>query len=68
MSRYAKDPSFMSKSTGKATTIELEDGKVDGIKFTVVGDGVNQTVTTNSKGEIQIDNLMPGTYTVTEQT
>lgn len=33
-----------------------------------IGDGVNQTVTTNSKGEIQIDNLMPGTYTVTEQT
>lgn len=45
-----------------------EDGKVDGIKFTVVGDGVNQTVTTNSRGEIQIDNLKPGTYTVTEQT
>ena len=41
---------------------------MDGVKFTVVGDGVNQTVTTNSKGEIQIDNLMPGTYTVTEQT
>ena len=34
--------------------------------FTVTGNGVNQTVKTNSKGEIQIDNLMPGVYTVTE--
>lgn len=56
-------------SYGSAKIIKTsEDGKVDGIKFTVVGDGVNQTVTTNSKGEIQIDNLMPGAYTVTEQT
>lgn len=56
-------------SYGSAKIIKTsEDGKVDGIKFTVVGDGVNQTFTTNSKGEIQIDNLMPGTYTVTEQT
>lgn len=56
-------------SYGSAKIIKTsEDGKVDGIKFTVVGDGVNQTATTNSKGEIQIDNLMPGTYTVTEQT
>ena len=31
------------------------------------GNGVNQTVTTESNGEIQIDNLAPGTYTVTEQ-
>ena len=55
-------------SYGSAKIVKTsEDGKVDGIKFTIVGDGVNQTVTTNSKGEIQIDNLMPGTYTVTEQ-
>ena len=48
-------------SYGSAKIIKTsEDGKVDGIKFTVVGDGVNQTVTTNSKGEIQIDNLKPG--------
>lgn len=56
-------------SYGSAKIVKTsEDGKVDGIKFTVVGDGVNQTVTTNSKGEIQIDNLKPGIYTVTEQT
>ena len=56
-------------SYGSAKIVKTsEDGKVDGIKFTVVGDGVNQTVTTNSKGEIQVDNLKPGVYTVTEQT
>ena len=44
-----------------------EDGKVDGIKFTITGNGVNQTVTTANGGKFQIDNLMPGVYTVTEQ-
>ncbi len=44
-----------------------EDGRVDGITFTITGEGVNQTVTTDRNGEIHIDNLMPGIYTVTEQ-
>lgn len=44
-----------------------EDGKVEGIVFTVTGKDFNQTVKTNSKGEWQIDNLKPGVYTVTEQ-
>ena len=44
-----------------------EDGKVDGITFTITGEGVNQSVTTDRNGEIRIDNLMPGVYTVTEQ-
>ena len=43
-----------------------EDGKVDNISFTITGDGVNQTVKTNNSGEMQIDNLLPGVYTVTE--
>lgn len=55
-------------SYGSAKIIKTsEDGKVDGIKFTITGNGVNQTVTTSTNGEIQIDNLMPGVYTVTEQ-
>ena len=54
-------------SYGSAKIIKTsEDGKVDNLTFTVTGNGVNQTVKTNAKGEIQIDNLMPGVYTVTE--
>ena len=45
---------------------ESGDGKVDGIRFRVVGNGVDETVTTGSGGEIQIDNLSPGTYEVSE--
>lgn len=40
---------------------------MDGITFTITGEGVNQSVTTDRNGEIHIDNLMPGIYTVTEQ-
>lgn len=55
-------------SYGSARIIKTsEDGVVAGLTFTVVGEGVNQTVTTDDNGEIQIDNLMPGVYTVTEQ-
>lgn len=34
---------------------------------TISGNGVNQTVTTANGGKFQLDNLMPGVYTVTEQ-
>lgn len=44
-----------------------EDGKVEGISFTITGNGVNKTVMTGAGGVIQIDNLAPGVYTVTEQ-
>jgi len=44
-----------------------EDGKVEGISFTITGNGANRTVTTGAGGVIQIDNLAPGVYTVTEQ-
>ena len=55
-------------SYGSAKIVKTsEDGKVDNLNFTVTGNGVNQTVKTNARGEIQIDNLMPGVYTVTEQ-
>ena len=55
-------------SYGSAKIIKTsEDGRVDGITFTITGEGINQTVTTDRNGEIRIDNLMPGTYTVTEQ-
>lgn len=44
-----------------------EDGEVSGISFTVSDNGTEQTVTTNADGEMQIDDLRPGVYTVTEQ-
>ena len=44
-----------------------EDGEVSGIPFTVSGNGTEQTVTTNADGEMQLDDLRPGAYTVTEQ-
>lgn len=44
-----------------------EDGVVEGITFTVAGNGINHTVKTNAAGEIRIDGLVPGVYTVTEQ-
>lgn len=55
-------------SYGSAKIVKTsEDGKVEGISFTITGNGVNKTVQTGSSGEIQIDNLTPGVYTVTEQ-
>lgn len=58
----------MKVSYGSCKIVKTsEDGKVDGIKFTITGNGVNQTVTTANGGKFQIDNLMPGVYTVTEQ-
>ena len=43
-----------------------EDGIVEGVTFRLKGNGVDMTVTTNANGEVQIDDLKPGTYTVTE--
>lgn len=45
-----------------------EDGNVANIEFTVKGDGYSQTVKTNSKGEFELTDLVPGSYTVTEHT
>ena len=45
-----------------------EDGVVAGINFTVTGaNGFSKTVTTNANGEIDISDLAPGTYTITEE-
>ena len=55
-------------SYGSAKIVKTsEDGKVEGISFTIEGNGVNKTVQTGPNGEIQIDNLTPGIFTVTEQ-
>lgn len=58
----------MKVSYGSCQIVKTsEDGKVDGINFTISGNGVNKTVTTANGGKFQLDNLMPGVYTITEQ-
>ena len=58
----------LNVSYGSAKIVKTsEDGKVEGITFHITGKGIDQTVTTNSRGEVQIDNLQPGEYTVMEQ-
>ncbi len=56
-------------SYGSAKIVKTsEDGKVDGISFRIQGNGFDKIVKTANGGQIQIDNLKPGVYTVTEQT
>lgn len=46
-----------------------EDGIVAGINFTITGaNGFSKTVTTNANGEINIANLAPGNYQISEYT
>ena len=45
-----------------------EDGNVANIEFTINGDGYSKTAKTNSKGEFELTDLVPGKYTVTEHT
>lgn len=55
-------------SYGAAKIVKTsEDDIVEGITFTITGKGVNKIVQTGKNGEIQIDNLTPDVYTVTEQ-
>ena len=44
-----------------------EDGVVAGITFRVTGNSYDQTATTDANGELLLEKLLPGTYTVTEQ-
>ncbi len=45
-----------------------EDGIVEGLKFQITGNGIDKTVVTGKNGKIKVENLNPGTYTVTELT
>ena len=45
---------------------DSEDGVVSGIKFHVKGENIDTPVTTGNDGSIKIENLRPGTYTITE--
>ena len=62
-------PSYLKVRTaaGSAKIVKVsEDGKVDGITFRIQGNGIDKTVKTANGGVIQVDNLRPGAYTVTE--
>lgn len=71
MASGAEDPVFFyfklnTETKGVGHIVKTsEDGKVEGIKFTITGNGVNETVTTGKNGTVDLD-LLPGTYTVTE--
>lgn len=45
-----------------------EDGEVANVRFHISGNGISKDVTTNANGEIQIDNLPPGNYQISEYT
>ena len=82
--KYEKqDPQTVKVEYGKTATVKFhntinrgaldiiktsEDGIVVDIEFTVTGNNFNKTVKTDKDGKINIPNLFPGKYTVTEKT
>ena len=82
--KYEKqDPQTVKVEYGKTATVKFhntinrgalgiiktsEDGIVADIEFTVTGDNFNKTVKTDKNGKINIPDLLPGKYTVTEKT
>ena len=61
--------SFKVKTaTGNARIVKTsEDGEVEGIKFTLKGNGLTYSGVTDSKGVFLQSNIPAGTYTVTEE-
>ena len=47
-------------------TKSSEDGKVSGVSFTLSGQGIEKTVSTGTSGEVTVNDLPLGSYTVTE--
>lgn len=45
-----------------------EDGEVANVRFHISGNGISKDVTTNDNGEINIANLTPGNYQISEYT
>lgn len=55
-------------ATGNARIVKTsEDGEVEGIKFTLTGNGLTYTGVTDSKGVFLKENIPAGTYTITEE-
>lgn len=71
MASGAEDPVFFyfklnTETKGVGHIVKTsEDGKVEGVKFNISGNGIDETVTTGKNGTVDLD-LLPGTYTVTE--
>lgn len=63
-------PAYFKLHTEKIGHVKLvkksEDGVVANLKFKISGNGIDRTYTTNEKGEILIENLVAGEYTITE--
>lgn len=56
-------------SLGNAKLMKVsEDGNVDNVKFHISGNSISKDVTTNANGEINIANLAPGNYQISEYT
>lgn len=56
-------------SLGNAKLMKVsEDGEVSNVRFHISGNGISKDVTTNANGEINIANLAPGNYQISEYT
>ena len=56
-------------SLGNAKLMKVsEDGEVANVRFHISGNGISKDVTTNASGEINIANLAPGNYQISEYT
>lgn len=56
-------------SLGNAKLMKVsEDGEVADVRFHISGNGISKDVTTNANGEINIANLAPGNYQISEYT
>lgn len=56
-------------SLGNAKLMKVsEDGEVANVRFHISGNGISKDVTTNANGEINIANLAPGDYQISEYT
>ena len=56
-------------SLGNAKLMKVsEDGEVANVRFHISGNGISKDVTTNANGEINIANIAPGNYQISEYT
>ena len=56
-------------SLGNAKLMKVsEDGEVANVRFHISGNGISKDVTTDANGEINIANLAPGNYQISEYT